>query len=282
MRDRTLGRAVAAVLAAANLAAATPAIAQDKLTAAMVQAGAARIGIAQAPPYAFISPTGEAQGYLVEILAAALMPLGVAKLQATATTFDAMIPGLQARQFDLLPGGLNVTAARCQVVVFTAPVTMQQDALYVKPGNPKKLAGYASVARETAVQLAVLTGSSQEAFALKTGVPASQLVKVPDIQAGIAAVTGGRADAFVAGQFSVSKPGDRGVEAVVDTASPSVGIAFALRKEDVATRDAINAELNKLRADGTMRRLYAEKYGFATWDGLSKLSKAGDLVAECN
>ena len=41
---------------------------------------------------------------------------------------------------------MNITAARCQVVAFTVPVTAQQDALYVKPGNPKKLTGYASAA----------------------------------------------------------------------------------------------------------------------------------------
>jgi polar amino acid transport system substrate-binding protein len=132
------------------------------------------------------------------------------------------------------------------------------------------------------VQVAVLAGSSQESFALKRQIPQGQLVRVPDIQAGIAAVTGGRADAFIAGQFSVSEPGKKGVEVIVDKTSPPVGIAFAFRKEDVATRDAFDTRINAMKADGTLKQLYADKYGFTNWELLAKTNKASDIAPECN
>jgi polar amino acid transport system substrate-binding protein len=210
-----------------------------------------------------------------------LKALGVAKLTAVVTTWDAMIPGLQAKQYDFLPGGMNITAARCQVVAFTVPVTAQQDALYVKPGNPKKLTGYASAARSTDVRVAVLAGSSQEAYALKQNIAASQLVRVPDIQSGIAAVTGGRADAFIVGQFSVAEPEKKGVERVVDATSPAVGIALAFRKEDAAARDAFDMQIKALKSDGTMKKLYVDKYGFNNWDLLAKTNTATDIVPDC-
>jgi polar amino acid transport system substrate-binding protein len=253
----------------------------DGLARAMARAGTAKVAIAATPPYAYVAPSGEPQGYLIEVSTEVLKALGVPKLQAIMTTWDAMIPGLQAKQYDFLPGGMNITAARCQVVAFTVPVTAQQDALYVKPGNPKKLAGYASVAQSPGVQVAVLAGSSQEAFALKRDIPQGQLIRVPDIQAGIAAVTGGRADAFIVGQFSVTEPGKKGVESIVDTTSPPVGIALAFRKEDAATRDAFDAQINALKANGTLKKLYADKYGFNNWELLAKVNKASDITPEC-
>jgi polar amino acid transport system substrate-binding protein len=252
------------------------------LVQSMKQAGAAKVAIAAAPPYAYLAASGEAQGYLIEVSNEVLKALGVPKLQALMTTWDAMIPGLQAKQYDFLPGGMNITAARCQVVAFTVPVTAQQDALYVKPGNPKKLEGYASIAQTPGVQVAVLAGSSQENFALKRQIPPGQLVRVPDIQAGIAAVTGGRADAFIVGQFSVTEPGKKGVEAVVDKTSPPIGIAFAFRKEDAPTRDAFDVRINAMKADGTLKKLYADKHGFNNWDLLAKTNKASDIAPECN
>lgn len=252
------------------------------LVQAMKQAGTAKVAIAATPPYAYLSPSGEPQGYLIEVSNEVLKSLGVPKLTALMTTWDAMIPGLQAKQYDFLPGGMNITPARCQVVAFTVPVTAQQDALYVKPGNPKKLEGYASVAQSPGVQVAVLAGSSQENFALKRQIPQGQLVRVPDIQAGIAAVTGGRADAFIVGQFSVTEPGKKGVEVIVDKTSPPVGIALAFRKEDAATRDAFDAVINAMKADGTLKKLYADKYGFTNWELLARTNKASDIAAECN
>jgi len=253
----------------------------DPLLAEIKRNGAARIAIATAPPYAFPSPSGEPQGYLVDVVRAVMKRLGVNRLNATVTTWDAMIPGLQARQFDFVPAGLNITAPRCQVVVFSSPITAQQDALWVLPGNPRKLAGYASVARSPETMLAVLTGSSQEAFALKSGVKPGQLVKVPDMQAGVATVVSGRAHAFVASQFSVPNAAQRGVEGVVDTGSPVVGIGVAFRKDSVALRDAFNRQLDAMRASGELRGLYETQYKFSTWDTLAKVTKASDLAEGC-
>jgi polar amino acid transport system substrate-binding protein len=278
--SKTLGGLVAGfvtICGGSALAQTPPALAQS-----MKQAGTAKVAIAATPPYAYLAASGEAQGYLIEVSNEILKSLGVPKLQALVTTWDAMIPGLQAKQYDFLPGGLNITPARCQVVAFTVPVTAQQDALYVKPGNPKKLEGYASIAKVPGVQVAVLAGSSQENFALKRQIPQGQLVRVPDIQAGIAAVTGGRADAFIVGQFSVTEPGKKGVEVVVDKSSPPVGIALAFRKEDAPTRDAFDARINAMKADGTLKKLYADKYGFNNWELLAKTNKASDIAPECN
>jgi polar amino acid transport system substrate-binding protein len=276
--------AVASILACQSLQNfRTEAYAADTpLISSMAQAGAAKIALAAAPPWAFILPSGEAQGYLVDVTGELMKALGVGKLQPVATTWDAMIPGLQAKQFDLIPAGLNITAARCQVVAFSAPISVHQDGLYLTPGNPKSLTGYDSVAKSPDVKLTVLAGSSQEAYAQRRGVKADQRIRVPDIQAGIAAVKGDRAAAFAVGQFSVTNPAQRGVELVVDKVAPLQGIGIAFRKEDAPSRDAINAQLMLLKSNGRLRELYEKKYGFPNWDQLERTSTATDVEPGCS
>ena len=58
-------------------------------------------------------------------------------------------------RFDFVPAGLLITEARCKAVAFSQPITAQQDALYVVPGNPKKLTGYDLVAQTPDIKLAV-------------------------------------------------------------------------------------------------------------------------------
>lgn len=252
----------------------------DPLLTAMRNAGAAKIAIAQVPPYAYLTPSGQPTGYLSDVSSSVMKNLGVPRLIATVTTFDAMIPGLEARQYDFAPGGLNITNARCQVVIFSEPVTVQHDAVFVRAGNPKHLTGYASIARDPSVKAAFLAGSAQEAYALKQGVRQGQIVTVPDAQSGIAAVTGGRADALVIGQFSVPASERKGIDVVVDTSSPLAGVGIAFRKSDTAFRDAFNEALNKLRANGTLQRLY-KKYGFPNWSLLAATTKASDIAPSC-
>ncbi|RXG86639.1 transporter substrate-binding domain-containing protein [Bradyrhizobium zhanjiangense] len=260
-----------------------PAFAETEvsLLASMRKAGEAKAPINSAPPFAFVSPNGESQGYLVEVTKLALKGMGVTKLSAVLTAWDAMIPGLQAHRFDLVPSGLLITPARCKVVSFSAPITAQRDALYVLPGNPERITGYAAVAQSSDLKLAVLTGSLQEAYAVEQGVKSEQLVRVPDIQAGVATVVVGRTNAFAVGQFSVPDPQQKGVEMVVDNASPLKSIAIAFRKEDARFRDAFNNQIEILRTGGAMKELYAVKYGFPNWDTIAKLTKASDLVPSC-
>jgi polar amino acid transport system substrate-binding protein len=253
----------------------------DALLASIREAGASKAAIASAAPWASISPSGEAQGYLVDVTNLALTGMGAPKISAVLTTWDAMIPGLQAHRFDFVPAGLLVTEARCKVVAFSAPITAQQDGLYVPPGNPKHLTGYAQVAQSPGIKLAVLSGSAQEAYAVKQAVKSEQLVRVPDIQAGVATVVGGRSDAFAVGQFSVPNPQQKGVELVVDQQAPVSSIAVAFRKDDKRFRDEFNRQIEALRSNGAMKDLYAGKYGFPNWDVLAGITSTNDLAPGC-
>lgn len=269
-----------------------PALAQtdDPLLASIRKSGEVKVALGSAPPWMFVSPSGEPKGYLLEVMNLALKRMSLPAMTPVLIGWDAQIPALQAGQVNLVAPGLQYTEARCKVVVFSGPTGVQRDALYVPSGNPKHLTGYADVARSPEIKLAVVAGSSAEAYALKRGIKPAQLVRVPDLSAGVATISGTRADAFAMGQFSIPKPEQKGLEAVVDKEGPLMGYGVVFRKEDVHFRDAFDKQLDVLRSNGTMKELY-EKYGAlaglsadsvaGVWDVLSKVHKVSDVEPSC-
>ena len=59
--------------------------------------------IASSLPDAFKLPSGEAQGYMIDVVGTALKALGVQKIDAVTTTFDAMISGLASEAIRFRP-----------------------------------------------------------------------------------------------------------------------------------------------------------------------------------
>jgi polar amino acid transport system substrate-binding protein len=237
--------------------------------------------LSQAPPYSDITADGTPDGYLPSLTAAVFAELGVEDLCPELTTFDAMIPGLQAGRFDVLPGGLNITEERCEQILFSQPVTLQYEALGVPAGNPASLSDYASIAADPSLTLAVFSGSSQEAFALAQGVSSDQLLTVPDSQSGVEAVEVGRADAFGAGQFTLELSfADSPIDVLVDRASNPSMIGIGFRQDAAEVRDLFDEQLEVLRSSGELGELYAS-FGFPNPDDLAGIAR-GDVAATCS
>lgn len=254
---------------------------EDPLLASLKKTGQVKVALGSAPPNIALSPDGKtATGNVVDAVNLALKGMGLPALTPVFTAWGAMIPGLVAHQFDFV-GGLSITEARCKVVTFSAPVYAFRNALYTSAGNPKRLMTVAQVAGAPTIKLAVVAGSSSEANALGQGVKPEQLVRVTDVQAGAATVTGGRADAVLMGQFAIPNPEQKGLEVVVDEQGPVEGFGVVFRKEDVRFRDEFNKQLDLLRSSGTWKELYANKYGLPNWDTLAKLTKASDVAPSC-
>ncbi|WP_439360411.1 ectoine/hydroxyectoine ABC transporter substrate-binding protein EhuB [Bradyrhizobium sp. DASA03007] len=258
--------------------------AEDTL-ASIRKAGKVTVALASLPPYVIVSPSGEASGSLADLENMVLKNMGLPALTPVLTDWAAMIPGLQVKQFDYIGAGWNITDAYCKVVLFSAPTYANPAGLFVSAGNPKHLTSVADIARHTDAKLAAVgKGTPYEQFALKRGIKPEQIIYVPDTQAGIATVTGGRADAFIVGQFAIPNPEQKGLDLVHDKDAPLVAGGMVFRKEDVAFRDAYNKELNLLVRDGTLQKLY-DKYkvpnGEVIVQLITKYTKASDFNPSC-
>src|SRR5690554_1078833 len=80
------------------------------------------LGVAGVAPSSFLNSDGSVAGVEPEIVAAALKVMGIDNVSGVKVDFSAMIPGLQARQFDIIAGSLLMKQSRCEAVLFSDPI----------------------------------------------------------------------------------------------------------------------------------------------------------------
>ena len=77
------------------------------------------------PPDDFRDQTGEIAGWEIDIMRAATQSLGL-QLEIRPTTFDTLIPGLQAKRFDGATGDMSVSEAREKVLDMIGTLTSNE------------------------------------------------------------------------------------------------------------------------------------------------------------
>jgi polar amino acid transport system substrate-binding protein len=240
---------------------------QDTL-AKIKKQGFVTVGFANERPYGF-RQGGQLVGEAPAISGAVFSQLGGIKLQGKLFEFDALIPALTAGRVDVVTAGMFITPERCGQAAFGNPEYVVPSAFLVKKGNPKGLSTYQDIIKKDAT-LAVLSGAVEVDQATGAGVDQSQLLQVPDQQAGLDAVKSGRADALNLTSISLRSlaEGQPSVEVaqpftpVIDGKKVYGAGAAVFRKEDQDLVDAYNKELDKIVADKQKWLDLVGKYGF--------------------
>ncbi|WP_326596824.1 ectoine/hydroxyectoine ABC transporter substrate-binding protein EhuB [Streptomyces sp. NBC_01803] len=239
--------------------------------------GRVKIGIANEPPFGYIDDEGEPTGEAPEVAKVIFRRLGVDEVTPVPVEFSALIPGLKARQFDVVSAGMYINPTRCAQVLFSDPDYLMPDAFIVPAGNPEGLRGYEDV-KEKNLTLATGQAYAQIDYARAAGI--GDLLILPDQVAGLEAVTQGRAAAFAGTSVTVKGvvEGSGRVEAtepfqpVVD-GEPAYGAGgFAFRPTEKNLRDAFNEELHRLKDSGELLEIVAP-FGFTE-------AEMTDLTAE--
>jgi polar amino acid transport system substrate-binding protein len=216
--------------------------------------GHARIAVANEPPITEVKPDGTVTGAAVEVARAALKKIGVPDISATVSPFNGMIPGLQAKRFDMITAGLKMRAQRCEAILFSQPDICDAQGMLIKKNGAKKPRSYADVLAMKA-RLGVLPASDGQAEGRKAGIADDMTVLVPDVQSGLKLLQDGRIDAYLLPVLSLEdlakKSGDPNLEVVAPAGGSAVNCAgVGFRKEDVALRDAYDAALMELKRSG--------------------------------
>jgi polar amino acid transport system substrate-binding protein len=245
-------RAILAIAAGAlTLATAFAAQAQTTLERAKSE-GFLRVGFANEAPFGYATPDGKLTGESPEVVKAVLQKMGIGQVDGVLTEFGSLIPGLQAGRFDIIAAGMFVNPKRCEQVQFSEPTYGIGQAFLVTAGNPKGIADYGSIAADSSLKLAVMSGAVEAGYARDSGVAEEQIVQLPDQASLVAAVKAGRADAAALTALSIADMASKneGVESTKpfgEVAGKSVvgHGAVAFRKEDTDLYEAFNAELKK-------------------------------------
>lgn len=280
--------AMVAVLTTTSGSGATQA--EDQLSASIRKAGEIKVAAGAMPLLIDIAPDGSTSGYFVELMKLAFGGLKLPPIKLETTAWNAMIPALQAHRVDVVAPGLQMTADRCNAILYSAPMYAARLGLYVKLGNPKQIKSIKQITDDPELKVSTVTGGNPEKFLLAHGVPAERIVRVPDDQSGAETVLRGRADTYLGGQYTIVSPKDKGLQVQMDDAVPLLGYGITFRKEDAALRDAVSEQINTLRSNGTLEKMYlkiakavgaTDKDAEANWALLSKVSKPGDIIPGC-
>lgn len=237
-----------------------------------------RIGFANEIPFAYPGDDGSPKGFVNVMTIAVLQKMGYDKIEPVQTEWGGLIPGLNANRFDIVTGGMNILASRCENIAFSEPIATVGDGFIVAPGNPKNIGDYASLVENDAVMVTGAGYSNIEA-AKAAGVQEANIMQVPGPTEILAAVRSGRADAGAGTYFTMKQLADNSggaVEATDPNAMPEetfnwAGIGF--RNADQDFIDKFNAALADYVGSQDMLAAVAE-YGYG------EASLPGDRTTE--
>lgn len=230
------------------------------------------VGIYNQAPWGFKDAGGDTQGFDVDVIRTALAGIGVKNIEFVITQFPALIPGLQASRFDIATGGLYITPQRCKLVAFSETTLKVPDAAIVRKGNPKNIRSFADIAQKQDVIFGATRGSVTAQRADAAGVPKDRQLLFQDNASTMSALLTGRVDVMVstsgAAVALLSDPKVTGLERVMPFKGHIEGgqevfgnVALAFRTEDADLRDLFDAQIAKMKKDGSLQKIMT-RYGF--------------------
>ncbi len=209
------------------------------------------IGIANDYPFTYKDEkTKEFDGLDVRIFRQITKILGIEKVSWQIVQFDAMIPGLIAKRWDVAADNIHENPKRLAVIDFTSPAYWYGSALAVHKGNPKNIHTASDLAGKV---VGVVRGSFNHNF-LEKRKDLKELKLYTSNEAEFADLVAGRIDVSMeddikVGLFIKNHPG---VPVEFATGySPSLeeyGYArYGIRKDDIDLNHAVSRAIDELR-----------------------------------
>jgi len=238
----------------------------DSLLNSAMAGGVVRIGFANEVPWAYPGENNKPLGFVNTIVIATLNSMGIENIEPVVSDWAGLIPGINAKRYDVVTGGMYILKKRCENMDFSDPIGTFGDVLVVPAGNPKNLHNYQDIIKTKSV-LVTGTGYNTIDVAKSEGVPDADLMLVPGPTEMLAALLAGRADAIVTNTFTAQELADQS-GGKGELSDPSkmpeftlnwVGIGF--RAEDSGLREAYNEAQAKYLGTPEMLAAVAE-YGY--------------------
>jgi arginine/ornithine transport system substrate-binding protein len=217
-------------------------------------------------PFTFKTPDGKPTGFDVDIAEAVCAEIK-RKCVYVEQVWDSMIPGLQAKKYDVIVSSMSITEERQKVVDFTDKYYKTPSRIVVKSGTP-----FTDVASLKGKKIGVLKGSTQEKYAMGELRPAGVSVVPYEAQDQVYLdIKSGRLDGTVADTVEVtggflSKPEGQGYGFVGpllnDVKYYGTGIGIALRQGETQLKDELNAAIKAIRSNGTYDTISKKYFDF--------------------
>ncbi|MCI7277450.1 MAG: transporter substrate-binding domain-containing protein [Faecalibacterium sp.] len=206
-------------------------------------------------PWSYHDSSDTLVGYDVEVSRAIAEKLGV-EPEYVESDWDSLFAGLDAGRYDMVCNGVEVTEERAKTYAFTTPYGYIHTALAVRKDNEEIHSFEDLKGKTTANSLASTYMELAESYG-------ATVQGIDTLEETIQLLTAGRIDATLNADVSfydyLNVHPDADFKLVAQTAEASHVAIPVLKSEDTAYLDALNAAIEALRADGTLKTL-SEKY----------------------
>ncbi len=217
-------------------------------------------------PFTYKTPDGKPAGFDVDI-AQAICDQIKRKCVFVEQVWDSMIPGLQARKYDVIISSMSITDDRMKVVDFSDKYYKTPSSIVVKKGT-----AYDGPASLKGKRIGVLKGSTQEKYAMGELRPAGVTVVPYEAQDQVYLdIRSGRLDGTVADKVEVqggflgkAEGKDYGFVGpdLLDVKYYGYGVGVAMRKGQTKLKADINAAIKAIRADGRYDKISKKYFDF--------------------
>ena len=222
------------------------------------------LAVSGAAPASFLSTDGSAAGIEPEVAVAVLQAMGIAddKITATQVSFSALIPGLEAGQFDMLAGAQFMNQTRCATVLFSEPIYVVGYSLAYKTGLSPEPTSLAEVVASD-MMIGVVSGTVQERALIAEGVPTNRILAVENYQSTVDALRADRVDVVFGVEIQMAEIIGNDSSLTISPHVPEMansGSGVIFKKGQEAVRDEFNKHLKALQESGKFQEI-SEKYG---------------------
>jgi cyclohexadienyl dehydratase len=224
--------------------------------------GILRVGLTgDYAPYSLRGPDGKITGADVTMAQALANKLGVT-LEIVPTTWKSMTGDFKADRFDIVMGGVSVTADRAAIGDFSVTVMNDGKRPIVRCADKDRYISIAAI-NQPDVRVVVNPGGTNEAFA-KAHFPHAKLEELPDNRTIFDEVAEGHADVMVTDGAEVEYQALRHPGVLCSAAVPQAFDHFAKAcwmTRDPALKAAVDAVLKKSLDAGDYQRALAAAAG---------------------
>ncbi|MGB3538016.1 MAG: ABC transporter substrate-binding protein [Mesorhizobium sp.] len=215
------------------------------------------------PPFNSLTADGKLEGFDIDI-ANALCAQMKAECEFVVQDWDGIIPALQAGKFDAIVASMSITEERKKQVAFTNKYYTTPLAVVALKDSDLTSTEPAAMAGKT---VGAQASTTQSIYAQDFYTPAGADVKqYPTQEEAVQDMLNGRLDAIISDKFVLTDwmktASNDCCKLVGDVAGTETETGIAVRLDDNALREKLNAAIDAIVADGTYKNIQAKYFDF--------------------
>ncbi len=207
------------------------------------------------PPFEF-REGDELTGFDVELMEEIANRLGLSDVKWVDTSFDTIFTQLAGGRFDAVASATTITDEREEIVNFSDPYYLSQQALTVNTGETPDITSVDDLSSGDV--LAVQQGTTGEMWARENVPDGVDIRSFPESPDGFTALEAGNVTGVINDEpTALAEIANRSGLEVATTIDTGERYGFPVNPENPSLLEAVNAVLGEMIADGTYAQIYA-------------------------